>query len=152
MIGLAFVAVSFMRDVGDRRILEARRGERRNIEAGRYIAATSSPDVLVLSMQHSGSVRYYAGRDTIRYDWLDPHGLDSAILAIQRMNRGPLLVLDDWEEPDFKRRFQGQRWGALDWPPRVEIETEPMARLYDPADRDRHLAHQPVRTTRLLVK
>jgi hypothetical protein len=152
MVGFAFVVLGFIRNVEDRDLFSVRRGERRNIEAARYIAATSPPDVLVLSVQHSGSVRYYGGLKTVRYDWLDPHGLDSAILTIQQMHRGPLLMLDDWEEPQFRRRFQGQKWGALDWPPRVEFESLPRARLYDPSDRDRYIAHQHVATIRLPVK
>src|SRR5262249_22806792 len=152
MIGLAFVAFSFVRTIEDRYLLDSRYGERRSIEAGRYIAATSSPDVLVLSMQHSGSVRFYGGRETVRYDWLDPRDLDRAIVAMRQMKREPLVMLDDWEEPQFRQRSQGQKWGALDWPPRAEFLAQPSARLYDPSDRDRYFAGEQVTTTRLFVK
>src|SRR5262249_31395087 len=98
---------------------------------------STPPDTLVLAMQHSGSIRYYATRVTVRYDWLDGRGLDEAILAMRAMGRAPVIVLDDWEVAEFQRRFKGQRWGALDWPARVEFESQPAVRVYDPADRDR---------------
>jgi len=144
-----FVVLAWMRESNDRLILQTARGERRYIEAARFAARTTPDDAIVLAMQHSGSVRYYAARTTIRYDWLPESRLDEAILFLQRIGRRPILVLDDWEEPQFKRRFAGQKWGALDWPPRAEVESQPVARVYDPFDRDRYHASQRIPTVRL---
>src|SRR5207245_9620869 len=117
--------------------------------AAYYVAAATAPAALVVAVQHSGTVRYYSGRATVRYDWLDRRGLDDAISAMRAMNRGPLLVLDDWEESQFRARFAGQRWGALDWPARVEFASQPAVRVYDPFDRDRFEAHEPLHTIRV---
>jgi hypothetical protein len=146
LLALTLVACSWLSFVADRRVLSTRRGESRYIVAGRDVASTAGPDVLVIAMQHSGSVRYYSGRTTIRYDWIDNHALDTVIAAIHAMNRGPLLVLEDWEEPRFRERFSGQKWGALDWPPRVEIQSQPRVRVYDPFDRARFLANERIQT------
>lgn len=149
VFGIVLVACGWVRHVLDWQVLTTGRGESRYIAAGQYVAAATAPDVLVLAMQHSGSIRYYSGRLTVRYDWLDGHGLDAAIEAMRAMNRGPVLVLDDWETKPFTERFKGQKWGALDWPPRVEFESQPAVRVYDPFDRDRFEAHDSVRTMRI---
>ena len=60
-------------------------------------------------MQHSGSIRYYSGRLTLRYDWLDGDWLDRAIEVLERSGRPVYVLLDDWEEPAFRERFAGQR-------------------------------------------
>jgi hypothetical protein len=152
MILFAFLAYTFMQHAASHNVLFANRADRGSIEAGRFIASTTSPEVMVVTMQHSGSMRYYGHRETVRYDWLDPDELDRAIVAMHQMSRGPLVVLDDWEEPHFREQFRGQKWGTLDWPPRAEFETQPRVRVYDPFDRDRYLAHQPVPTMRFESK
>ena len=88
---------------------------------------------------------------TIRYDWLDGRALDDAIRWMRSVNRTPLLVLDDWEETLFRERFRGQQWGGLDWPARVEFESNPRVRVYDPVDRARFEAHEPLQTTRVAM-
>lgn len=114
------------------------KGERRYIEAARMIAATTPPGEWVLAMQHSGSVRYYGNRKTFRYDWLNDGWLDRFVAVSRERGTGPVIVLDDWEEPQFRQRFKGDEYGALDWPARFEFDTQPKVRIYDPADRERY--------------
>lgn len=149
LIAVIMIACSWVNHVVERGVLTTRHSESRYIAAGRYIAETMGPGAMVLSMQHSGSIRYYADRPIVRYDWLDGRNLDEAIKAMRAMNRHPVLVLDDWEEDKFRERFRGQRWGALDWPARVEFESQPKVRVYDPVDRDRFEAREPLQTVRV---
>jgi hypothetical protein len=114
------------------------KGERRYIEAAHVIATTTPPDEWVLAMQHSGSVRYYGDRKTFRYDWLNDGWLDRFIAVSRERGTGPMIILDDWEEPQFRERFKSDQFGALDWPPRFEFDTQPKVRIYDPADRERY--------------
>ena len=44
--------------------------EQRHVRAANEVASRTPADAVVLSVQHSGSVRYYANRITLRYDWL----------------------------------------------------------------------------------
>lgn len=89
--------------------------EQRYVDAGVFVDRMTPPNAVILSMQHSGSIRYYSGRLTLRYDWLDPVWLDRAIEALERGGRPVYLLLDDWEEPVFRKRFAGQRsLGQLD--------------------------------------
>ncbi len=42
------------------------------LEAGTYVASTLPERAALLSMQHSGSARFYSGRVTVRYDCIRP--------------------------------------------------------------------------------
>jgi hypothetical protein len=68
----------------------------------------------VLAMQHSGSIRYYAGRPILRWDVLDPAFLDHAVAALRAAGREPFVVLDRDEEVAFRERFAPQRPHTLD--------------------------------------
>jgi len=49
------------------------------------------------------------------------------------------LLFERREEPQFRDRFRADSpLGALDWPPRLDLNRQ--VRVYDPADRARFLA------------
>lgn len=103
--------------------------ESRYVKAGEYIANHTEHDAVVLAMQHSGTVRYYGSRLTVRYDWLDRSSLDSSVRTLTRLGRHSYILLEDWEEPEFRRRFaKDNTLGRLDWTPIAEF---PQVRLYD---------------------
>src|SRR5262249_24101490 len=52
------------------------RSERKYVDVARFVAQHTEPDAVVLSVQHSGSLRFYAGRLTLKRDVLDPAWLD----------------------------------------------------------------------------
>ena len=85
---------------------------------------------MVLSVQHSGSVRYYANRITLRYDWLPPDQLDAAVRDLTAKGYQPYLVVDDWEQKEFQTRFgPASALGKLDWPPVARVPRAPSANL-----------------------
>jgi hypothetical protein len=107
-------------------------GERRYALVGNYVARFTEPGAVMLSMQHSGSLRLYGNRLTLRYDILDPAWLDRALDHLQATGHRPYLVLDEWEVKKFVERFGGtSRIGALDWPPLATFGT---TGIYDPLD------------------
>jgi hypothetical protein len=56
-----------------------------------------------------------------------------------------VIVVERWEEAGFRARFAAHSpLGALDWPPRLDVDGR--VRVYDPADRARHLAGGRVET------
>jgi hypothetical protein len=115
--------------------------ERRYLEAGRYARQHLPERAIVLAVQHSGSLRYHGGRLTLRWDYLDPAWLDRALGWLDAQGYRPYLLLDPFEEADFRKRFRGHSvYGDLDWPASAEIGGTARVRLYDPADRDRFLA------------
>ena len=129
-----------------RHALDLQSLESRFAIAGRYAARALPPNVVVLSVQQSGSLRFHGGRDTIAWDGIAPHALDRTIATIQSAGRVPLIALEDAEEPFFRRRFASQRFGRIDWPPAVEIHAPVRVRFYDPAALERYVAGQLVDT------
>ena len=132
----ALLAWHGLRTAADRSAFDLGRGERRYIDVARFIADHTEPDAVVLSLQHSGSLRLYAGRLTLRYDLLDPRWLDRTAEHLRSTGRRPYFVLDGAEVEAFTRRFGGRnRLGALDWPPMAMLGST--VAIYDPIDQKR---------------
>ena len=107
--------------------------EERYVAVGQYVDRALPANAILLSMQHSGSVRYYSGRLTVRYDLLSPSRLPFVIDWFRARGFRPYILLDDSEEQDYRRRFGDESPIA-----RLEIRvfaemTAPVrVRLYDP--------------------
>jgi hypothetical protein len=129
-----------------RQVLDLQSLESRFAITGRHAGRMLPSNAVVLSVQQSGSVRFHGGRDTIAWDAISPTDLDRTIATIRSAGRVPVIVLEDGEEPAFRRRFSTQRFGGLDWPPQVEIHAPVRVHFYDPAALDRHRAGQRVDT------
>ena len=56
---------------------------------------------MILSSIHAGSLRYYGGRATMRFDLLDEAWLDRAVGWLQQQGRHPYVLVEDWEMPLF---------------------------------------------------
>ena len=105
------------------------RYEGRYVAVGRWIQAHLPPNAIVVSKQHSGSVRYYAGVPTIRYDRIE--AMHAVIEDLVRAGYHPYLLLENWERPEFTNRFLGVGFERLSWQPLARMrEPEPLA-LYD---------------------
>jgi hypothetical protein len=110
------------------------RGERRYLDVARFIEGHTERDAVILSMQHSGSLRLYANRLTLRYDLLDPTWLDRTVEHLHAIGRRPYFVLDGAEVEVFKQRFGAlNHAGALDWPAIATLGST--ISVYDPTDR-----------------
>jgi hypothetical protein len=131
---VALLAYHGLRTAADRSAFDLGRGERRYIDVARFVADHTEPDAVVISVQHSGSLRLYAGRLTLKYDVLDPLWLDRVVEYLRSNGRHPYFVLDGGEVDAFRRRFgAANRTGALDWPPLATLGS--VASVYDPLDR-----------------
>ena len=136
-----------------RQIFELRHFERRYIDVARFVSSALPTNAIVLATQHSGSLRYYANRTTLRWDWIEPAWLDRSLEFLRERGFAPYIVLEDWEEPGFRARFAGSsRIGELDWPPRAQVHRGPYVRLYDPADREVFLSGAPVVTEQIVIE
>lgn len=81
-----------------------RADEARYVVAGRFAAAL--PDnAVILTNQHSGSLRYYANRITMRFEWLEPDVYPAALNYLEQLGRPVYVVLDDWERDVFRARY-----------------------------------------------
>jgi hypothetical protein len=119
--------------------------EARFPDAGHFVRDRLAPNAVFVNVWQSGTMRYYANRESVLWDSLDPSSLDSAIVWFRQQGLEPFLLFERWEEPQFRSRFApSSPLGFLDWPPRYEIDRQ--VRIYSPADRDAYLGGQPYPT------
>jgi hypothetical protein len=85
---------------GDPKTLEGR-----YFNVAKFVEAKTPPNALFISMQHSGSLRYYTHRLTLRYDYLNENRVPDALAWCRDHGYHPYVVLEDWELPVFKKRF-----------------------------------------------
>jgi hypothetical protein len=134
---VAAVAWHGVRLAIDRSAFDLGWGDRRYVNVARFVAEHTEPDAVIISRQHSGSIRHYAGRLTLRFDMLDRVALDRAIAFLQSTGRRPYVVLDGDEVPMFRARFNGRsRLAALDWTPLATLAA-PAIFVFDPLDQAR---------------
>lgn len=142
---LVWHGVSYSIDKG---IFLLQRGELRFQKVGEYVGRELPARSLFVTMQHSGSIRYYGNRTTLRYDFLPHDRLDALVAHLQARGWSVYFVLDEWEEnQEFRTRFSADNaLGKLDWTPIALSDVGMRVRVYDPRDRG---AAQPVVTRRI---
>ena len=114
-----------------RNVFEMADGEAKHIEVARVVETLSSPDDVIVSMQHSGSLRYYAERLTLRWDFIEPEWLDDAVRWLDERGHHVYLLLEEGEAREFTGRFASRSALAqLDWTPLVTFRGGSIA-LYD---------------------
>jgi hypothetical protein len=121
--------------VQDMSVLNQAEGETVYYSTGRYVRRVLPKNAVILSMQHSGTLRMYGERLTLRYDWiLTPEWYQTALETLVAKGYRPYLVLGEFEDMDFRRKFNlpltpgdnapGVLMAVLTHPSKV--------RLYDP--------------------
>lgn len=124
-----------------------RANDRRFEVVGEFVRDQLPPNAIVLAIIHSGSVRHYSGRLTLRWDGLPPEWLDPAVAFLRTSGYRPYLLIEDWERPQFVERFTGHSTlVALDWPPVASYSGGVRADIFDPDDRNRFLAGERINT------
>jgi hypothetical protein len=127
---LAWHGVNFARD---HFAFASKEGERKYVAVGNYIAQRLPDRAVIICMQFSGSVRYYSGRPTIRYDSVPEAGLDSLVAELTHIGYEPYILVEDSEKDKFVARFKERgRFGALDWPPVARFRPHADVEIYDP--------------------
>jgi len=146
---IGLLAWHYVATAGERSVFALDRLESRYLAAGAFASRSLPEGAVLLSVQESGPLRMYGGRTTVRFDHLHPQGLDAAVQFLDREGRLPYFVLEAWEEARFRERFAAfSPLGLLDWPPVAEVGRPVKVRFYDPRDRQRFLAGEPVATAR----
>ena len=90
-------------------------GERRYADVGAFVQRTLPPNAVVLAVQESGSIRYYGGRMTIRWDLIDRDWTTRAPAEIERLGLHPYLVIEDFELRQFRDWFGLPAGSTLPW-------------------------------------
>jgi hypothetical protein len=106
--------------------------ERKYPQVGEIVRHVAPPGSVVIAHQHSGSVRYYAGLVTVNMLNLDEHWLDKGVAWLVERGVGTYVVLEDWEVPLFRERFEpSNRLGTLPMPPTAVFMGAPQIFVYD---------------------
>src|SRR6185295_15164902 len=139
VLALACVALAVWRGIGiavERGTFNLWRGERKYADVGRYLSDHTDARAVILSFQHSGSIRLYADRLTLRWDQLDVAWLDRAIEYLISVGRDPYIVVDGDEAKLFRELFGKQnQLGRLDWTPMAALQRREPVLIFDAADR-----------------
>jgi hypothetical protein len=128
-VAAAIHAIAFMdaKDILGNRVAE----QRRYLDGALYVDRTLPPEAVILAMHPSVSVRYYAGRLTMRWDVLDPAWLDRAVSTLRDRGVPVYALIESWEEADFRARFSGQRTVDLLTAGASAVSQDGELRLYD---------------------
>ena len=90
------------------------------------------PNSVAVSFYHSGSLRYYGGVMTLNYSHLDERWLDRAVEWLQSRGVRTYAVMEEFEVPDFRRRFAGaERLAVLERPPLGVYEKPDKVLIFD---------------------
>jgi hypothetical protein len=97
---------------------------------GQLVRKHTVDNSVVLVWERSGTIRYYSGRTTLRYDFLDGDWLDRAVAWLRGRGVHVYAVLDPNHREQCLRRFAGQATvAALDRP--VFVYDPARTALYD---------------------
>jgi hypothetical protein len=111
-------------------------GEARYQRVGDFAARSLPEGSVLLSMQHSGNLRYYSHLTTIRYDHIPRARLDDVVAHFQARGRAVYIVLDEWEKQEFRKLFASENvLGTLEWTPMAVAPGSIPVTIYDPRDR-----------------
>ena len=136
--GLLFFAVGTvgfgLSQSDSRNVLGVGGSEQKFADVGRYAATSLPENAVVYAQQHGGNVRFYGNRLTVRFDLMDPEWLDRSLEYLRSAGYVPYILLEEWEVPQFRQRFAGQRGLALLERQPIAVTLDGIVRLYSTGD------------------
>jgi hypothetical protein len=111
-------------------VFEMKRGEYRYAEVGDFINRALPENAVVFAVQHSGSIRFYGGRLTLRFDHLGDQG-ERARVELEGLGLHPYLAIDDFEIPQVYGEFGLPADRPLPWPVTARMRESGGVTIYD---------------------
>jgi hypothetical protein len=87
---------------------------------GQQLAAFLPVNAVIVSGEHSGTMRYYTNRAVLRWDLMTADAMPEALDRLSLNGYQVWVVLDDWEEESFRGKFPALAAVSLDYEPAVE--------------------------------
>jgi len=143
LVVVLLLAANGLRVAATRFAFEVGRAERRYVDVARFVEANTDRRAVMIALQHSGTIRLYAGRLTLRFDQLDPAWFDRAVDFLTASGRHPYIVIQEDEEPAFKARFASSAIGRLEQPPIAQLNRG-QVNIYDTIAGNRATAASPL--------
>lgn len=109
--------------------------ERRYALTADWLRARTPETAVIVCTQQSGSVALNASRSVLRWDLAPPNSLDQIVAAIEATGRTAWILVESWEQPRFATQHGRTQFGALDWPPALEVKAAVPVRVHRAADR-----------------
>jgi hypothetical protein len=81
--------------------------------AGEWVNVNTPPGSIVLANQHSGSLRWYGKRQTLRWDFLEPDRLATTVRELEGRGATVYVALEGAEVQMFEQRFGAAIDGLL---------------------------------------
>ena len=128
---LLLIAAQCLSFAGSEGVFGGVRGNERRYAAVASYAATLPPNAALVAVQHGGSLRFYSGRLTVRFDVLEAPRSQDLVQALERAGYHPFLVIDDAETPDVRARFGIPEHAPLPWPIRARMRELGGVTVYD---------------------
>lgn len=134
-----------VRTAEDRLAFNMKYLEQRYRSAGLVVRDRLPANAVVLSVWDSGAIRFHGRKEALVWAGLDPAWLNRSLAWLDAHGRTPYILVESWEEPQFRSRFSHHSdIGNLDWPPKYEIDR--VVRIFDPKDREKYVRGEPVNT------
>jgi hypothetical protein len=93
-----------------------RQNEQRYADVAEFVYGNLPDNAVIFAMQHSGSLRMWGGRLTLRYDEVSPDWYSQVVPGLEHLGLHPYLGIDDWEAPDVRKHFGLAANQPLPWP------------------------------------
>ena len=93
-----------------------RDSERRYVDIGEFAGEHLPTNAALFAVQHGGSLRFYTGRLTLRFDSIHKERAAGVASAIERAGFHPYLIVDDFEIPQVRTVFGFEANAPLPWP------------------------------------
>jgi hypothetical protein len=118
--------------------------EHRYADLGVFIGRELPRNAVIFATQHGGSIRYYGGRHTLRYDLLDREWVPRAATDLEAMGLHPFLAIEDGEVADVRTAFALPPDGPLPWPHVARMQRHGGLSIYDLATNPVPSAPRPI--------
>jgi hypothetical protein len=115
--GLAFMVATWLLWLDHQQVFSLARREDRYPLAGDLIDRVTPDDAVIVASLHSGSLRYYAKRQTIDWAKIPPDHFDAAVDALKAQGHRVYLMFDGQEERELFEKQHGTVIDREGWLP-----------------------------------
>lgn len=134
---LVFVGLLGVLQAWERDAFNQAAGESKYVEVARVVDSLTGPEDVIISAQHSGTLRYYAGRLTMRWDTGDLAWLDRSVEWLRARGHNTYLLLEAPEIDGLRAKAGGvSEIARVDWSPMVSFRGGSV-KLFDATNRMR---------------
>ena len=131
--GIVAVGLAQLRFASTHTVFEVGPGMRRYAVAAALTRRVTEPNSVVITLNHSGSVRYYGARVTVNFANMAEGGpMDDFLDWLQKNGVRTYATLEDWEVKEFAKRFpDAAHLAAFDRPPLAVFNNPGRLLVYD---------------------